>query len=90
MDELPVGDRDSEDLLKDGRDCTRWGGGLGRTVWFMWDWSGVSRMSKPIELGDELVARLESHAEEDESIAELLEELVSIYEQEGRFLQEGP
>ena len=47
-------------------------------------------MTTTIELSDELVARLESHAEEDETLAEFIEELVSIYEQEGRFLQEGP
>ncbi|SNZ03730.1 hypothetical protein SAMN06269185_0355 [Natronoarchaeum philippinense] len=42
-----------------------------------------------IELDDQLVARIEGHLEEDESIEEFIEELVSIYEQEGRFLQEG-
>lgn len=47
-------------------------------------------MTTKIELSDELLERLESHTEEDETIAELLEELISIYEQEGRFLQEGP
>ena len=42
-------------------------------------------MTRTIDLSDELVERLESHAEEDEFI----EELVTIYEQEGRFLDEG-
>ena len=46
-------------------------------------------MTRTIELSDELVARLESHAEEDESLEEFIEELVAIYEQEGRFLDEG-
>lgn len=46
-------------------------------------------MTKTIELRDELVERLENHAEEDESIEEFIEELVTIYEQEGRFLDEG-
>lgn len=46
-------------------------------------------MANTIELSDDLVARLEAHAEEDQSIEELLEELVNIYEQEGRFLDEG-
>ena len=47
-------------------------------------------MSRTIELSDELIERLESHAEEGETIEEFIEELVAIYEQEGRFLQEGP
>ena len=41
------------------------------------------------ELDDELVERLERHAEEGETIRELIEELVSVYETEGAFLQEG-
>lgn len=46
-------------------------------------------MANSIELDDDLVARLEDLAEEDQSIEEFLEELVTIYEQEGRFLDEG-
>ncbi|GAA0202984.1 DUF7557 family protein [Halobaculum roseum] len=46
-------------------------------------------MGKTIELNDDLVERIEEHCEEDETIEEFLQELVSIYEQEGRFLQEG-
>lgn len=46
-------------------------------------------MANTIELDDDLVARLEDLAEEDQSIEELVEELVTIYEQEGRFLDEG-
>ncbi|WP_203229164.1 DUF7557 family protein [Halobellus captivus] len=47
-------------------------------------------MGQTIELSDELIERIEGHLEDDETIAEFVEELVSIYEQEGRFLQEGP
>lgn len=46
-------------------------------------------MVRTIEMSDELAERLESHLEEDETIAEFVEELVAIYEQEGRFLREG-
>lgn len=42
-----------------------------------------------IEISDDLMDRLEGHAEEDESVEEFIEELVSIYETEGAFLQEG-
>ncbi|WP_336023336.1 DUF7557 family protein [Halobellus salinisoli] len=47
-------------------------------------------MGTTIELSDELADRIEGHLEDDETIPEFIEELVSIYEQEGRFLQEGP
>lgn len=46
-------------------------------------------MSRTVELDDELAERIESHLEEGETIPEFVEELVAIYEQEGRFLQEG-
>jgi predicted CopG family antitoxin len=46
-------------------------------------------MPTTIELDDELYERLESHCEEDETVPELIEELVSVYETEGTFLQEG-
>lgn len=46
-------------------------------------------MTATIELGEELVERLEEHLEEDESLAEFIEELVNIYEQEGRFSDSG-
>ncbi|MFP8958737.1 hypothetical protein ACLI4Y_18690 [Natrialbaceae archaeon A-CW3] len=46
-------------------------------------------MSRTIELDDELATRMEGHLEEDETLEEFIEELVAIYEQEGRFLQEG-
>lgn len=47
-------------------------------------------MVRTIKLSDDLAERLESHLEDDETIEEFLEELVAIYEQQGRFLQEEP
>ncbi|AGB30568.1 hypothetical protein C488_10918 [Natrinema pellirubrum DSM 15624] len=46
-------------------------------------------MTQTLEIGDDLAERLESHCEEGQSPAELIEELVSMYETEGAFLQEG-
>lgn len=46
-------------------------------------------MSRTIELDDELATRIDGHLEDDETVEEFIEELVAIYEQEGRFLQEG-
>ncbi|MFB6104990.1 MAG: hypothetical protein ABEJ57_07945 [Halobacteriaceae archaeon] len=46
-------------------------------------------MTETIELSDDLKDRIETHLEEDETIEEFLEELVSMYETEGAFLQEG-
>ncbi|ELY47543.1 DUF7557 family protein [Natronorubrum sulfidifaciens] len=46
-------------------------------------------MTHTIEISDDLKERLDNHCEEDETYAEFLEELVSIYETEGAFLQEG-
>jgi len=46
-------------------------------------------MTTTIELDDDLADRLESHLEEGETIPELVEELVNVYETEGAFLQEG-
>ncbi|SHH02101.1 DUF7557 family protein [Halobaculum gomorrense] len=46
-------------------------------------------MTTTVELSDDLTERIEGHLEDDETVEEFLEELVSIYEQEGRFLQEG-
>lgn len=43
-----------------------------------------------VQLDEELIERIESHLEDDETVAEFIEEMVTIYEQEGRFLQEGP
>ena len=47
-------------------------------------------MGRTIELDDDLATRMEGHLEEDETLEEFIAELVAIYEQEGRFLQEGP
>jgi len=46
-------------------------------------------MVHPIELDDDLVERMNGHLEDDETLEEFIEELVTIYEQEGRFRQEG-
>lgn len=46
-------------------------------------------MPQTIELSDDLVERLEAHLEEDETMEEFIEELVNIYEQEGRFSDPG-
>lgn len=46
-------------------------------------------MASDIDLDDALVERLEAHLEEDQSIEELVEELLNIYEQEGRFTDQG-
>lgn len=46
-------------------------------------------MPREIELGEDLVERLEDHLEEDETVEEFIEELVNIYEQEGRFSDPG-
>lgn len=49
-----------------------------------------SVMTRTIELSEELVQRIEQHMRDDETIEEFIQELVSIYEHEGRFTQEGP
>lgn len=46
-------------------------------------------MTRTVEISDDLAERIEGHLEDDETIPEFIQELVSIYEQEGRFLQEG-
>ena len=46
-------------------------------------------MTHHLEISDELMDRLESHCEEGETVEELIEELVTMYETEGAFLQEG-
>jgi len=46
-------------------------------------------MTYTLEISDELKDRLDDHLEEDESYEEFITELVSIYETEGEFLQEG-
>ena len=46
-------------------------------------------MAHTIEISDELKERLDAHLEDDESHEELIAELVSMYETDGAFLQEG-
>ena len=46
-------------------------------------------MTQTIEIDDDLMEQLESLAEEDETVPELIEELVNMYETEGAFLREG-
>lgn len=46
-------------------------------------------MTRTIELSDNLAERLEDHRREDETIEEFIEELMNIYEQEGRFTDKG-
>ncbi len=46
-------------------------------------------MTHTIEISDDLHARLDDHLEEGETYAELIEELLAVYETEGAFLQEG-
>jgi hypothetical protein len=46
-------------------------------------------MTHTLEISDELKDRLDSHCDEGQSPEELVEELVSIYETEGTFAQEG-
>lgn len=50
--------------------------------------SVANDMSHTIEISDELKTRLEGHLEEDQTLEELIEELLSIYES-SRFVQEG-
>lgn len=49
----------------------------------------VLTMTRTIEVSDGLAERIDRHCEEGESRAEFVEELVSMYETEGRFMQEG-
>jgi hypothetical protein len=46
-------------------------------------------MTYTLEISDEFKDRLDGHVEEGETYEEFLEELVSVYETEGAFLQEG-
>ena len=46
-------------------------------------------MTHTLEISDDLYERIQAHLEEDETPAEFIQELVSMYEVEGRFLQEG-
>jgi hypothetical protein len=46
-------------------------------------------MPYTLQISDELRERLDVHLEEDETYEEFIAELVSMYETEGAFLQEG-
>lgn len=46
-------------------------------------------MTHTIEISDDLYERIEAHRGEDVTAEEFLAELVSMYETEGTFLQEG-
>lgn len=46
-------------------------------------------MTRTLEIDDELAERMERHLEDDETLEEFIAELVSVYETEGSFLQEG-
>lgn len=46
-------------------------------------------MPYTLEISDDLKDRLDAHREEDETYEEFLSELLSMYETEGAFLQEG-
>ena len=46
-------------------------------------------MTTTIEVSDDLKERLEVHCEDDETIEEFIDELLSMYETEGAFLREG-
>ena len=50
---------------------------------------GQTTMPHTLEISDELRERLDRHVEEDQTYEEFIEELVSVYETEGAFLQEG-
>ncbi|WP_254531596.1 DUF7557 family protein [Natrinema gelatinilyticum] len=46
-------------------------------------------MTYTLKISDDLMERLDTYCEEGQSHEELIEELVSMYETEGTFLQEG-
>lgn len=46
-------------------------------------------MARTVELDDELAERMADHCQDDQTLAEFVEELVNIYEQEGRFTDRG-
>lgn len=47
-------------------------------------------MARTITVDDDLYDRLEYLADDGESVPEVVEELVNIYESSDRFLQQGP
>ena len=52
-------------------------------------WLPPPTMTQTIEIDDDLMRRLESLTEDDETVEELIEELLNMYETEGAFLREG-
>lgn len=46
-------------------------------------------MTYTLEISDDLKDRMDTHLEEDETHEEFIAELLSLYETEGAFLQEG-
>jgi len=48
-----------------------------------------ARVSYTLEISDDLRERMDTHLEDDESYEEFIAELLSLYETEGAFLQEG-
>ncbi len=46
-------------------------------------------MPHTVELSDDLRERIDQYRDEDQTYEEFLDELISIYETEGIFLQEG-
>lgn len=46
-------------------------------------------MTYTLEISDDLRERIDEYREDDESYEEFIEEIISIYEVEGMFLQEG-
>jgi predicted CopG family antitoxin len=46
-------------------------------------------MTHTIEISNDLKERMDRHLEEDESYEEFIGELLSVYETDGAFLQEG-
>jgi len=49
----------------------------------------LTQIMPKIELDAELIERIDSHLEEGETRQEFMEEILSIYESEGAFLQES-
>lgn len=48
-----------------------------------------ARVSYTLEISDDLRERMDTHLEDDETYEEFIAELLSMYETEGAFLQEG-
>jgi hypothetical protein len=46
-------------------------------------------MARTIEIDDELASRLDDHRREDQTIEAFIDELLTIYEQEERFTDQG-